>query len=117
MSLTIGAASTIITPKLGTQIQGAGIPDQPARRIRYKLEANALLLGDDDHDLPIGAIERNVQRFCEQLRGADETTYFETLLNGVVLRKGKDVLAVEVHQWGGTSSDLGLDLELTGVAR
>jgi hypothetical protein len=44
MSLHIGAASLVITPPLGTQIQGAGIPDQPACRVRDDLEANALLL-------------------------------------------------------------------------
>jgi len=46
MTLEVGAASVIITPKLGTQILGAGIPDQPARTVRDELEANALLLGD-----------------------------------------------------------------------
>ena len=46
MPLTVGAASATITPELGTQIQGAGIPDQPARTVRDELEANALLLTD-----------------------------------------------------------------------
>ena len=46
MALRVGAASTVITPDLGTQIQGAGMPDQPARSVRDELEANALFLSD-----------------------------------------------------------------------
>ena len=46
VTLKVGTASTVITPELGTQIQGAGIPDQPARTVRDELEANALLLSD-----------------------------------------------------------------------
>ncbi len=44
--LKSGAASAVITPELGTQIQGAGIPDQPALSVRDELEANALFLSD-----------------------------------------------------------------------
>jgi len=46
--LKIGAASTITTPELGTQIQGGGLADQPAMSVRDELEANALFLTDGD---------------------------------------------------------------------
>lgn len=46
MSILAGAASAVITPELGVQIQGAGHPNQPARTIRDELEANAVLLSD-----------------------------------------------------------------------
>lgn len=46
-----GAATITINNELGTQIQGAGIRDQPVESIRDDLEANALYLNDGDTDL------------------------------------------------------------------
>jgi len=46
MPLTVGAASVVITPKLGTQLQGAGFADLPAQSVRDELEADALFLTD-----------------------------------------------------------------------
>ncbi len=48
MIIHTGAASVVITPPLGTQIQGAGVPDQPAKVIRDELEANAVYFCSDD---------------------------------------------------------------------
>ncbi|MBL4701523.1 MAG: hypothetical protein JKX85_09725 [Phycisphaeraceae bacterium] len=48
MTIQTGAASVIITPPLGTQIQGAGIADQPAKVVRDQLEANAVYFRSDD---------------------------------------------------------------------
>ncbi|MBL4699748.1 MAG: hypothetical protein JKX85_00685, partial [Phycisphaeraceae bacterium] len=48
MNIQTGGASVVITPPLGTQIQGAGIPDQPAKIIRDELEANAVYFSSDD---------------------------------------------------------------------
>lgn len=45
--------------------------------------------------------------------GADESTYFHYSVPKNVLVNGTNVIAVEVHQRDGTSSDLGFDMELT----
>ncbi|MBL9172350.1 MAG: lamin tail domain-containing protein [Verrucomicrobiales bacterium] len=44
--------------------------------------------------------------------GSDETTFFDAPLDRSLLREGDNVIAVELHQSGGGSSDLGFDLEL-----
>jgi len=46
------------------------------------------------------------------ISGTAETTYNSFTIDKSILRKGNNVLAVEVHQNSGTSSDLGFDLEL-----
>ena len=45
--------------------------------------------------------------------GADETTFLQTALNPGSLVSGNNVLAVEMHQANGTSTDLSFDLELS----
>jgi hypothetical protein len=45
----------------------------------------------------------------------DETAYFETNLTAVNSVIGTNVLAVEIHQNAGNSSDLSFDLELLGT--
>ena len=45
--------------------------------------------------------------------GAAETTLYITTLDARELRAGTNVIAVEVHQFGMTSSDLGFDLSLS----
>ena len=47
--------------------------------------------------------------------GADESVFFTTTLDARELRTGTNVIAVEVHQFGTTSSDLGFDLSLTAA--
>jgi hypothetical protein len=48
--------------------------------------------------------------------GGDETTnYFSTLVNPGLLRVGTNLLAVEIHQSGPTSSDISFELELLGL--
>ena len=44
----------------------------------------------------------------------DETTYFETMIDGDCFTAGENVIAVSVHQGSATSSDLGFGLELIG---
>ncbi len=44
--------------------------------------------------------------------GADENTFFTATLDARELRTGTNVIAVEVHQFGTASSDLGFDLSL-----
>jgi hypothetical protein len=46
--------------------------------------------------------------------GADESTFYPTVLDPGLLKEGVNTLAVEIHQSGGTSSDVSFDLALTG---
>ena len=46
--------------------------------------------------------------------GADETAFLDIPIDRGNLRDGENVIAVEVHQSGGASSDLSFDLELVG---
>ncbi|MCI0746685.1 MAG: PKD domain-containing protein [Verrucomicrobia subdivision 3 bacterium] len=45
----------------------------------------------------------------------EETTFIETVINAPPVVPGTNVVAVEVHQINGSSSDLGLDLEILGA--
>jgi hypothetical protein len=44
--------------------------------------------------------------------GADESAWFQTSLNPALLTNGTNVIAVELHQSGGTSTDISFDLQL-----
>ena len=46
--------------------------------------------------------------------GADETTFVQTTISPSLLVTGTNVLAVELHQSGGTSTDISFDLQLIG---
>jgi acid phosphatase type 7 len=46
--------------------------------------------------------------------GADESTFVQTTISPALLVNGANVLAVELHQSGGTSSDISFDLQLIG---
>ena len=46
--------------------------------------------------------------------GADETTFVQTTISPTLLVTGTNVLAIELHQSGGTSSDISFDLQLIG---
>ena len=46
--------------------------------------------------------------------GADESTFVQTTLGPSLLVTGTNVLAIELHQSGGTSSDISFDLQLIG---
>lgn len=48
--------------------------------------------------------------------GGDETAFLENAVAASLLRSGKNVIAVEVHQNSGGSSDVSFDLELSGTA-
>ena len=50
------------------------------------------------------------------LGGTDETTFVQTTLNASALVSGTNVLAVEIHQANGTSTDVSFDLALTASA-
>jgi len=46
--------------------------------------------------------------------GADETTFVQTTISPSLLVNGTNVLAIELHQSGGTSTDISFDLQLIG---
>ncbi len=46
--------------------------------------------------------------------GADESTFFDHLVDPGLLRDGENTLAVELHQSGGASSDISFDFALVG---
>jgi hypothetical protein len=48
---------------------------------------------------------------------SSESTFYATTLDPALLRVGRNLLAVEVHQAGPTSSDVSFDLELVGKLR
>ena len=50
------------------------------------------------------------------LGGSDETTYVAAAVNPRLLLAGTNVLAVEIHQSGATSSDISFDLRLTAAS-
>ena len=48
------------------------------------------------------------------IAGADESTFVQTTISPALLVTGTNVLAVELHQSGGTSTDISFDLQLIG---
>ncbi len=46
---------------------------------------------------------------------ADETSYYDFILNNIKFNPGENVIAVELHQVSGTSSDLGFDMYASAV--
>jgi len=72
--MNAGAASVVISCEIGTQIQGAGIPDQPAEEIRDDLEANAVYLASGDTEVlfvscDLGGMESDIARRCTDAMG------------------------------------------------
>ena len=48
------------------------------------------------------------------IAGADESTFVQTTISPSLLVTGTNVLAIELHQSGGTSTDISFDLQLIG---
>src|SRR5215211_6353257 len=48
------------------------------------------------------------------IAGADESTFVQTTISPASLVTGTNVLAIELHQSGGTSTDISFDLQLIG---
>ena len=63
-------------------------------------------------NLPAGTITSSTLASVA-IGGADESTYQQTTISPSLLVAGTNVLAVEMHQSGGTSSDISFALELT----
>lgn len=74
------------------------------------------LNGDEIHrsNLPAGPIGYDTWASTPAGTG-DENVFHVVLLDPALLVEGDNVLAVEVHQFNGTSSDLSFDLELNGL--
>ncbi|MCX6865712.1 MAG: Ig-like domain-containing protein [Verrucomicrobia bacterium] len=67
-------------------------------------------------NMPAGAFDY-LTWSSDIVSGADETTYFPSSAAPMpILVDGDNTIAVELHQRDGTSSDLGLDMELISVA-
>jgi acid phosphatase type 7 len=49
------------------------------------------------------------------IAGVDESTFVQTTISPALLATGTNVIAVELHQSGGTSSDISFDLQVIGT--
>jgi hypothetical protein len=65
-------------------------------------------------NLPEGGLTSATRALVSQ-GGADELEWWTAILPASGLREGRNVLAVEVRQFAPDSSDLGVDVELTGI--
>jgi Bacterial Ig domain len=63
------------------------------------------------HNMPAGTISFTT---LASTSTPDETTFFSTNLAPALLTLGTNILAVEIHQASGTSSDASFDLQLVG---
>ncbi len=64
-------------------------------------------------NMPSGAVSGTTPASVA-VGGADESAFFSTSVSPALLFDGANVLAVEIHQSSGSSSDISFDLELTG---
>ncbi|HWB04547.1 MAG TPA: glycoside hydrolase family 18 protein [Verrucomicrobiales bacterium] len=65
-------------------------------------------------NLPEGVLTNSVRALSGQ-GGADETLWRTFIVPASALREGRNVVAVQVHQAALDSSDIGFDVELTGI--
>jgi phosphodiesterase/alkaline phosphatase D-like protein len=66
------------------------------------------------NNMPTGAIN-NTTRASTAISGSGETTFLTANLAASAFVTGNNVVAVEIHQSGPTSSDISFELELTGI--
>ncbi|MGH8247850.1 MAG: metallophosphoesterase [Gammaproteobacteria bacterium] len=64
-------------------------------------------------NMPAGAIGYTTPA-SSNIGGADESTFYTTSVSPSLLVNGTNVVAVEIHQFNGTSSDISFDLDLVG---
>lgn len=65
-------------------------------------------------NMPEGAVDY-LTRASSVVGGGDESAFFTSEIDPSLLQDGNNVIAVEVHQENGGSSDTSFDLELTGL--
>jgi len=92
------------------------LPSALILRLRRDDGAVVYLNGTEAYrtNLPAGVI-LYTNLALETVSGANETTYFETSVPATNVVLGANLVAVEVHQRSGDSSDLSFDLEVLGV--
>jgi hypothetical protein len=66
-------------------------------------------------NMPPGPVDANTQAAAAALPADEGTNFYSTNLPAAILRRGTNVVAVEVHQFGTNSSDLSFALRLTGT--
>ena len=64
-------------------------------------------------NMPAGVIGHTTVA-SSNIGGADETTFYSTTVNPALLVNGTNVVAVEIHQFSGASTDVSFALELIG---
>ena len=64
-------------------------------------------------NMPAGSVT-HLTAASVAIGGADETTFVQTTISPSLLVNGTNVLAIELHQSGGTSTDISFDLQLIG---
>ena len=64
--------------------------------------------------MPVGAITSATLASVPAVGGAEESAFFSALVDPALLHSGTNVVAVEIHQVNGTSTDISFDLRLTG---
>lgn len=87
--------------------------DQAVLKLRKDDGAVVYLNGTEiyRHGMPIGTVTYNT--FADfTAAGADESNYYEYVFPATLLNEGNNVLAIEVHQTSGTSSDISFEAEL-----
>ena len=66
-------------------------------------------------NMPSGSISYDTYA-SSTVSGSNEDTFFEWTLSSNNLTNGENIVAVEIHQISGTSSDISFDLELNGTS-
>ncbi|MBU0677347.1 MAG: VCBS repeat-containing protein, partial [Verrucomicrobia bacterium] len=64
------------------------------------------------NNMPGGSIDY-LTTATASVQGADETDYLQFAVDGHLLVDGQNVIAVEIHQFSASSSDISFDLDLT----
>src|SRR5687767_2107985 len=98
-------------------VNGAGSFTSAGLRVRRDDGVVIYLNGTEIYrtNLPAGAITYTTLAPAA-IGGADETALLTASVNAALLVEGNNVLAVEMHQNAGGSSDLSFDMELTATA-
>jgi hypothetical protein len=65
-------------------------------------------------NMPSGTVDYQTDA-ASTINGSDESTWYDYFLGSSLLVTGANVIAVEIHQSGGTSSDISFDLKLEEV--
>jgi hypothetical protein len=66
-------------------------------------------------NMPDGAVASNTEALSDALAGDERTNFYFAAVDAGLLRRGTNVIAVEVHQFGTNSDDLSFALRLTGT--